>query len=32
MAKKGIHPVYKPSIITCACSNKVETFSTRGSF
>ena len=32
MAKKGIHPVYKPSTITCACGNKVETFSTRSSF
>ncbi len=32
MAKKGIHPVYKPSTISCACGNKVETFSTRGAF
>jgi large subunit ribosomal protein L31 len=32
MAKKGIHPVYKPATITCACGNKVETFSTRSSF
>ena len=32
MSKKGIHPVYKPSTITCACGNKVETFSTRSSF
>ena len=32
MAKKGIHPVYKPSTITCACGNTVETFSTRGAF
>jgi len=32
MAKKGIHPVYKPSTITCACGNAVETFSTRGAF
>jgi large subunit ribosomal protein L31 len=32
MAKKGIHPVYKPSTITCACGNKVETFSTRSAF
>ena len=32
MAKKGIHPVYKPSTITCACGNKVETYSTRGAF
>ena len=30
MAKKGIHPVYKPATITCACGNKVETYSTRG--
>ena len=32
MAKKGIHPVYKASTVTCACGNKVETFSTRPSF
>ena len=32
MAKKGIHPVYKPSTITCACGNTVETYSTRGAF
>ena len=32
MAKKGIHPVYKPSTITCACGNKVETYSTRTAF
>ncbi len=32
MAQKGIHPVYKPSVITCACGNKVETYSTRGDF
>ena len=32
MAKKGIHPVYKPSTISCACGNTVETFSTRGAF
>ena len=32
MAKKGIHPIYKPSTITCACGNTVETFSTRGAF
>jgi len=32
MAKKGIHPVYKPATITCACGNKVDTFSTRSSF
>ena len=32
MAKKGIHPVYKASTINCACGNKVETYSTRGTF
>jgi large subunit ribosomal protein L31 len=32
MSKKGIHPVYKAVTITCACGNKVETFSTRPSF
>ena len=32
MAKKGIHPVYKPSVITCACGNRAETYSTRGDF
>ncbi len=32
MAKKGIHPVYKPSTISCACGNKVETYSTRSAF
>jgi large subunit ribosomal protein L31 len=32
MPKKGIHPTYKPATITCACGNKVETYSTRGSF
>jgi large subunit ribosomal protein L31 len=32
MAQKGIHPVYKSSVITCACGNKVETYSTRGDF
>ena len=32
MAKKGIHPVYKPATVTCACGNKVETYSTRGAF
>ena len=26
MAKKGIHPVYKPATITCACGNKVDTY------
>ena len=32
MAKKGIHPVYKPTTITCACGNVVETYSTRSAF
>lgn len=32
MAQKGIHPVYKASVITCACGNKVSTYSTRGDF
>jgi len=32
MSKKGIHPIYKAATITCACGNKVETYSTRGSF
>jgi large subunit ribosomal protein L31 len=32
MPKKGLHPVYKPATVTCACGNKAETYSTRGSF
>ena len=32
MSKKGIHPVYKAVTISCACGNKVETYSTRPSF
>jgi large subunit ribosomal protein L31 len=32
MPKKGIHPVYKKSAISCACGNRVETYSTRGDF
>jgi large subunit ribosomal protein L31 len=32
MPKKGIHPLYKAVAISCACGNKVETYSTRGSF
>ena len=32
MAKKGIHPVYKAVTITCACGNKVDTYSTRPTF
>ena len=32
MPKKGLHPVYKPATITCACGNRVDTYSTRGSF
>lgn len=31
MPKQGIHPVYKPATIKCACGYKVETYSTRGS-
>ena len=32
MAQKGIHPVYKKSVISCACGHKAETYSTRGDF
>ncbi len=32
MPKKGIHPVYKQAVISCACGNKVNTYSTRGDF
>ena len=32
MPKATIHPDYKPSTITCACGNVVETYSTRGAF
>ena len=32
MSKKGIHPVYKKSVISCACGNRAETYSTRGDF
>ena len=32
MAQKGIHPQYKKSVITCACGNRAETYSTRGDF
>jgi large subunit ribosomal protein L31 len=32
MPKTGLHPLYKASTISCACGNKVETYSTRGSF
>ncbi|MCD6308384.1 MAG: 50S ribosomal protein L31 [Candidatus Latescibacteria bacterium] len=28
--KKGIHPEYKKSTITCGCGNVVETYSTAG--
>ncbi len=28
--KKGIHPDYKPSKVTCACGNTFDTFSTVG--
>ncbi len=27
--KKGIHPKYEPTSITCACGNVIETRSTR---
>ncbi|MGQ9464982.1 MAG: 50S ribosomal protein L31 [bacterium] len=27
--KKNIHPKYVPCVITCACGNKIETYSTR---
>jgi len=30
--KKGIHPDYKPTKITCACGSVVETHSTRGNY
>jgi len=30
--KEGLHPVYPPSRVTCACGNVIETRSTRGSF
>ena len=30
--KKGIHPQYKPAIITCACGNVIKTHSTKGSY
>ncbi len=30
--KKGIHPLYKPATITCACGAVYETYSTRGSY
>jgi large subunit ribosomal protein L31 len=32
MPKKGLHPQYNPTTISCACGNKVETFSTRATF
>ena len=32
MPKKGLHPLYKPATISCACGNTAETYSTRGSF
>jgi len=28
--KKGIHPEYKKSVVTCACGNTFETRSTAG--
>ncbi len=30
--KKGIHPEYKPSTITCACGGIFHTCSTKGDF
>jgi large subunit ribosomal protein L31 len=30
--KKGIHPVYKPAVIKCACGKEYKTYSTRGSY
>ena len=30
--KPDLHPIYPPSRIACACGNKIETRSTRGSF
>ncbi len=30
--KEGIHPDYKPTKVTCACGNVIETRSTRGDF
>ena len=30
--KENIHPHYRPTAITCACGNVIETRSTRGSF
>ncbi len=30
--KKGIHPVNKPTKITCACGNVIETHTTRGDY
>jgi large subunit ribosomal protein L31 len=32
MPKMGLHPIYKLSTISCACGNKVQTYSTRGDF
>lgn len=32
MPRNGIHPLLKPATISCACGNKVATYSTRGSF
>ncbi len=30
--KKGIHPKYKPTTVSCACGNTFETKSTIGDF
>ena len=32
MAKASIHPVLLPATIECACSNVIQTRSTRGSY
>jgi large subunit ribosomal protein L31 len=32
MPKQGIHPDYRPAVISCACGGKYDTFSTRGDF
>ena len=30
--KKGIHPEYKPAVVTCACGAVLHTRSTRGDY
>ena len=32
MPKENIHPDYSKAMVTCACGNKIETASTRGTF